>query len=138
MNSMIKENDKIKTELASKKDELASLQSELNTQVAKLNETKASLNDEGHSQEESIKEMKNTIKYLEGLGCKDSETQTSCLNRKYSHKNNGSSGGSGGSYLPSGTTFIDQRLLEEYQVNMVGERYMESLIYMLQLIFQRL
>lgn len=105
MNSMIKENDKIKTELASKKDELASLQSELNTQVAKLNETKASLNDEGHSQEESIKEMKNTIKYLEGLGCKDSETQTSCLNRKYSHKNNGSSGGSGGSYLPSGTTF---------------------------------
>ena len=105
MNSRIKENDKIKTELASKKDELASLQSELNTQVAKLNETKTSLNEEGHSQEESIKEMKNTIKYLEGLRCKDSETQTSCLNRKYSHKNNGSSGGSGGSYLPSGTTF---------------------------------
>ena len=102
MNSMIKENDKIKTELSSKKDELASLQSDLNTQVAKLNETKTSLNEEGHSQEEYIKEMKNTIKYLEGLGCKDSETQTSCLNRKYSHKNNGSSGGG---YLPPGTTF---------------------------------
>lgn len=100
MNNMIKENDKIKESLASKKTELASLQSDLNTQVAKLNETKSSLDEEGHSQAESIKEMKATISYLQSKKCKDSETQTACLNRLAR-----ASGSSSGGYLPPGTTF---------------------------------
>lgn len=100
MNNMIKENEKIKESLASKKSELTSLQSDLNTQVAKLNETKSSLDEEGHSQAESIKEMKATISYLESKKCKDSETQTTCLNRLAKE-----SGSSSGGYLPPGTTF---------------------------------
>lgn len=102
MNNMIKENDKIKQDLASKKEELATLKGDLNNQVAKLNETKSSLDEEGHSQAESIKEMKSTISYLKGKGCYDSETQTKCLNRIYKP----SGGGSGGGYLPPGTTFF--------------------------------
>lgn len=99
MNNMIKENDKIKQDLASKKEELATLKSDLNNQVAKLNETKSSLDEEGHSQAESIKEMKSTISYLKGKGCYDSETQTKCLTRLNPRP------GGGGGYLPPGTTF---------------------------------
>lgn len=100
MNQMIKDNEKIKRDLAAKKEELAKLKSDLNVQVAKLNETKSSLNEEGHSKEESIKEMKATISYLNGKKCRDSETQTQCLNRIYKP-----SGGGNGGYLPPGTTF---------------------------------
>ncbi len=99
MNSMIKENEQIKEELEASKVEQEELQKELNDQIAKLNETKEDLDEEGHSLEESIEQMKETIEYLEDLGCKESETQTVCLNRLYS------SNSSSGSYLPSGTTF---------------------------------
>lgn len=96
MNEMIKENERIKQELATKKEELAKLQSELNTQIATLNKTKSSLEDEGHSLSESIKEMKNTINDLKKMGCRNDETPTACQKRIY--------GGSNG-YLPSGSTF---------------------------------
>ena len=95
MNEMISENTKVQTELNDKKKELANLKTDINNKIAKLNEQKSDLNDEGHSLSQSIKEMQNTISYLKKLGCKDSETQTSCLNRIYSNK-----------YLPSGTTFF--------------------------------
>lgn len=94
MNDLIAKNNQVKEELASKKTELAKLESELNVQVANLNKTKESLDSEGHSLSESIKEMQNSINYLKKLGCKSNETQTACLNRKYS-----------GGYLPSGSTF---------------------------------
>ena len=94
MNALIEKNNQVKEELASKKTELAKLESELNVQVANLNKTKESLDSEGHSLSESIKEMQNSINYLKKLGCKSNETQTACLNRKYS-----------GGYLPSGSTF---------------------------------
>lgn len=97
MNEMIEQNNKIKEELEASKEEQEALQKELNNQIAALNETKEDLNEEGHSQEESIEQMKETIEYLEDLGCKDSETQTSCLTRI--------NGSGSGSYLPSGTTF---------------------------------
>ena len=94
MNDLIAKNNQVKEELASKKTKLAKLESELNVQVANLNKTKESLDSEGHSLSESIKEMQNSINYLKKLGCKSNETQTACLNRKYS-----------GGYLPSGSTF---------------------------------
>ena len=94
MNQMIKENDKIKKDLANKKTELASLQSDLNTQIASLNKTKTSLDEEGHSLSESIAEMKKTVSDLKAMGCKSNETATICQTRLYGNK-----------YLPSGSTF---------------------------------
>lgn len=94
MNELIAKNEETKKELEAKKQELATMQAELNNQVAILNKTKSSLDEEGHSLSQSIKEMRNTISYLKNLGCKNNETQTTCMNRIY---NNG--------YLPSGTTF---------------------------------
>lgn len=96
MNEMIKENDKIKVELAAKKEELNKLKEELNSQVSTLNKTKESLEGEGHSLSESIKEMQNTINDLKKMGCRNDETPTACQKRIY--------GGNNG-YLPSGSTF---------------------------------
>lgn len=100
MNELIKQNDEIKKQLAGKKEELSKLEAELNVQVAALNKTKESLDGAGHSLSESIKEMNNTISYLKKLGCKENETQTTCMNRLYPPKQQG-----GGGYLPSGSTF---------------------------------
>ena len=97
MNDMIKQNDKLKQELAQKNNELTSLKNELNNKVAELNKTKISLEEEGHTLAQSIKEMQKTIDDLKKMGCKDNETQTVCLNRIYAK--------SSGGYLPSGTTF---------------------------------
>ncbi len=99
MNEMIRQNEEIKKELSKRKDELAALEKDLNNQIAELNKTKNYLNNEGISLSESIKEMQNTISYLKKLGCKNNETQTTCLNRIYA------SSSSSGGYLPSGTTF---------------------------------
>ena len=96
MDEMIKENDRIKKELATKKEELTKLQNELNNQVSTLNKTKQSLEGEGHSLSESIKEMQNTINDLKKMGCRNDETPTACQRRIY--------GGNNG-YLPSGSTF---------------------------------
>ena len=98
MHAMIKKNEEIKKELASKKEELAVLEKDLNNQIAELNKTKSYLNNEGISLTDSIKEMKETIAYLKKLGCGNNETQTACLNRVYASS-------SSGGYLPSGSTF---------------------------------
>lgn len=96
MNEMIKENEQIKKDLASKKEEMGVLKNNLNTEVAELNKTKSSLEEEGHSLTESINEMKKTINDLKKMGCKNNETPTACQRRIY--------GGNSG-YLPPGSTF---------------------------------
>ena len=55
MNDMIAENERIKTELASKKDELANLKNELDTQIVVLNEKQGELDDEGETEAQVIK-----------------------------------------------------------------------------------
>lgn len=98
MNEMIKENEKIKKELASKKEELVSLKSEQEVQMTVLNQKQSELNKEGESDEASVKSMKKELEYYKSLKCTSSDTIDGCLAKVYGN-------GSGGSYLPSGTTF---------------------------------
>lgn len=105
MNDMIKENDRLKKELDAEKEEQKNLQASLNSQIASLNQTKSNLDDEGHSLEESIAEMKKTIKEWEDKGCQPSETPTSCMKRLYPPTSGSSGGSSAGGYLPSGSNF---------------------------------
>ena len=106
MNDMIAENEKIKQELAAKKEELVKLKSDLSTQLIVLNEKQSKLSDEGLSESEAIKEMKNQIKYYESLKCKDNEDVGTCYSNYFAAKVKNSSGSVSGGYLPSGTTFF--------------------------------
>lgn len=92
MNDMIAKNEEIKKDLASKKEELVSTQKNLQDKIAKLNEDSKSLDEEGETIETYIKQMQSQIKYYKNLGCKSTDSLTSCVN-KYSS-------------LPSGTTFL--------------------------------
>lgn len=94
MNDMIDANERLKKELSEKKQELASLKSELQTQLIVLNQKQSKLSHEGKSQSESIKEMKEQIKYYKSIRCRDDETVSACYARV-----------KGSGYLPSGTTF---------------------------------
>ena len=106
MNDMIAENEKIKKELAAKKEELVKLKSDLNTQLIVLNEKQSKLAEEGLSEAEAIKEMKNQIKYYESLKCKDNEDVGTCYANYFAARVKKSSGSISGGYLPSGTTFF--------------------------------
>lgn len=101
MNEMIAKNEEIKKELAVKKEELASSKTELSTQLTVLNEKQSKLSEEGLSESESIKEMKKQIDYYKKIGCSTNESISACYSRIYSKKS-----GSGGGYLPPGTTFF--------------------------------
>ena len=94
MNDMIAENDRIKKELANKKQELANLNSDLETQVVVLNKKQSELDEEGQSEEETVKGMQKQVKYYKSIGCKDSESIDACYSRIY-----------GSNYLPVGTSF---------------------------------
>lgn len=94
MNEMIDENEKIKKELASKKEELTKLKSDLETQIIVLNQKQSELDKEGESDESAIKGMKKQINYYKSMGCKDTESFDSCYTRIY-----------GNNYLSSGTSF---------------------------------
>lgn len=98
MNNMIKANDQIKKDLASKKEELVKLKEEQDAQVIVLNEKQSKLNDDGMSESESIKEMEKQIKYYRSLGCSDTIQVSTCLSNYYASKGNST-------YLPSGSTF---------------------------------
>lgn len=98
MNNMIKANDQIKKDLASKKEELVNLKEEQDAQVIVLNEKQSKLNDDGMSESESIKEMEKQIKYYRSLGCSDTIQVSTCLSNYYAKKGNST-------YLPSGSTF---------------------------------
>lgn len=94
MNDMIAENERIKTELASKKDELANLKNELDTQIVVLNEKQGELDDEGETETQVIKGIKSQISYYKSLGCKSSDNIAVCTRKVY-----------GNTDLPVGTTF---------------------------------
>lgn len=94
MNDMIDENDKIKKELASKKEELTKLKSELDTQVIVLSQKQSELYAEGESEAQVVKGMQKELKYYKSIGCRDSETISACTDRIY-----------GKNYLPVGTSF---------------------------------
>ncbi len=95
MNEMIKENEEIKKELASKKEELVKLKSEQEVQLTVLNQKQSELNKEGESDEASVKSMKKELEYYKSLKCSSSDTIDGCLAKVY-----------GSGYLPSGTTFF--------------------------------
>lgn len=94
MNDMIAENDKIKKELASKKEELTKLKSELDTQVIVLSQKQSELYAEGESEAQVVKGMQKELKYYKSIGCRDNETISACTDRIY-----------GKNYLPVGTSF---------------------------------
>ncbi len=94
MNDMIAENEKIKKELANKKEELVKLKQEQDTQVIVLNKKRSELDAEGESEEQVLKGMKEQLKYYKSLGCKDSDTVSACTSKVY-----------GSNILPPGTTF---------------------------------
>ena len=94
MNEMIAENERIKKELASKKEELAQLKSNLETQIVVLNQKQSELDADGQSEEETVKGMRKQLNYYKSLGCKGNETIDACYDRIY-----------GKNYLPVGTTF---------------------------------
>lgn len=94
MNDMIDENERIKKELASKKEELAKSKSELETQAIVLSQKQSELDAEGESEEKAVKGMQKELKYYRSIGCRDSESIDACYDRIY-----------GNNYLPSGTSF---------------------------------
>lgn len=94
LNEMIKENERIKKDLAAKKEELVKLQEEQSTQALVLSKRQSELDAEGESDEKAIKGMQQELKHYRSLGCSDNKTIDACLASVY-----------GDGYLPSGTMF---------------------------------
>ncbi len=94
MNDMIAENEKIKKDMAVKKEELVKLKQEQETQVIVLSKKRSELDAEGESEEQVLKGMQEQLKYYKSLGCKESDTISACTSRVF-----------GSNSLPPGTTF---------------------------------
>ena len=102
MNDMIAQNERIKKELASKRDEMQVLQADLGKKLASLNDEQANLGSEAKTLSQEIKDMQNIIKNLKAQGCNSSETQTKCYARLYPKKSSGRGSSAGPVDVPPG------------------------------------
>lgn len=122
-NSLIEQNNKKQETLKQKQQSLATQQQELELEKAKLGKKKEELNLGELDLKDQIKINKKSIQNLQSMGCSDSDTATSCMQKYVPPATNG-----GGGNIVTGGAFV-RPLVSAYVSSNFGWRFHPTLGY---------